>query len=465
MPAQVLVVDDILPNVKVLEAKLAAEYFDVSTAMSGAEALAKMRESPPDIVLLDVMMPEMDGFEVCRRIKADPRLAIIPVVMVTALSETSELVRGLEAGADDFLTKPVNDTALFALVRSLVRMKLTLDELRLREETSTRLGVLDTAADGGGVSGRPRILVVEDDPAQATAIVTALADRGEGEVETAGAAAMAAAAAGGFDVVVVSLTMKDFDGLRLCSHLRAQAATRDTAVLILIDPDGTAAMVRALEMGVVDYLVKPVDPAEVVARTRTQIRRKSYHDRLRARYEMSVAMAVTDSLTGLHNRRYLVGHLENLVARANAGGKPLSLMMLDIDHFKKVNDEHGHAAGDEVLQAFADRLRLGVRGIDLATRYGGEEFVVAMPDTSGAIAETVAGRLLKDIGGAPFPVLGGSIELPVTVSIGVTTSSGGDDSAEQMLARADEALYAAKEGGRNRMVARYRSDVGGQTGE
>lgn len=460
MPAQVLVVDDILPNVKVLEAKLAAEYFDVSTAMGGAEALAKMRQQPPDIVLLDVMMPEMDGFEVCRRIKADPLLATIPVVMVTALSDASERVRGLEAGADDFLTKPVNDTALFARVRSLVRMKLTLDELRLREETSTQLGVLDTAGDGPDDRARPRMLVVEDDAAQAGAIVNALADVGDVEVEAAGDAAMDRAATGAFDVVIVSLTMKDFDGLRLCSHLRATAVTRNTAVLIMIDPDGTAALVRGLEMGVVDYLVKPVDPAELVARTRTQIRRKSYHDRLRARYEMSVAMAVTDSLTGLHNRRYLIGHLENLVARANAGGKPVSLMMLDIDHFKKVNDEHGHAAGDEVLQAFADRLRLGVRGIDLATRYGGEEFVVAMPDTDGEIAEAVAGRLLRDVGGVPFSILDGAVELPVTVSIGVTTSAGNDDSAAEMLARADEALYAAKDAGRNRMVARFRADAG-----
>ena len=142
MPARVLVVDDILPNVKVLEAKLTAEYFEVATAMNGRDALASMAADPPDIVLLDVMMPEMDGVEVCRIIKADPKLSHIPVVMVTALSEPGDRVRGLEAGADDFLTKPVNDVALFARVRSLVRLKMMMDEFRLREQTSSEFGLL-----------------------------------------------------------------------------------------------------------------------------------------------------------------------------------------------------------------------------------------------------------------------------------------------------------------------------------
>src|SRR5579862_2782206 len=135
MTARVLVVDDILSNVKLLEAKLSAEYFEVVTAFSGMEALAKMEEHEPDIILLDVMMPGMDGFEVCRRIKANTKTAHIPVVMVTALDQSSDRVAGLEAGADDFLTKPVDDVSMFARVRSLVRMKGMFEELQMREET------------------------------------------------------------------------------------------------------------------------------------------------------------------------------------------------------------------------------------------------------------------------------------------------------------------------------------------
>src|SRR6201995_4540672 len=145
MTARVLVVDDILSNVKLLEAKLAAEYFDVFPAFNGLECLAKIKDTAPDIVLLDVMRPAMDGLEGGRRIKADPRTAHVPVVMVTALDQSSDRVAGLEAGADDFLTKPVDDAALFARVRSLVRLKMMTDELRMRESTGQGMGLIDPA--------------------------------------------------------------------------------------------------------------------------------------------------------------------------------------------------------------------------------------------------------------------------------------------------------------------------------
>ena len=132
MTARVLVVDDILANVRLLEAKLAAEYFEVVTAMNGADALESVQRTKPDIVLLDVMMPGIDGIEVCKRIKSNPLTQHIPVVMVTALDQPEDRVRGLEAGADDFLTKPVNDVSLFCRVKSLVRLKMLTDELRTR---------------------------------------------------------------------------------------------------------------------------------------------------------------------------------------------------------------------------------------------------------------------------------------------------------------------------------------------
>src|SRR3546814_2951801 len=134
MTARILVVDDIPANVKLLEVKLTAEYFDVVTASDGPSALDRAHSDAPDLILADVMMPGMDGFELCRRLKADPETSHIPLVMVTALSDVSDRVRGLEAGADDFLTKPVNDIALFARVRSLARLKQMMDELRLRPD-------------------------------------------------------------------------------------------------------------------------------------------------------------------------------------------------------------------------------------------------------------------------------------------------------------------------------------------
>ena len=450
MPARVLVVDDILPNVRVLEAKLEAEYFDVVTAMSGQDALDSIAEAPPDIVLLDVMMPGMDGFEVARRIKSVPATAHIPVIMVTALSEPSERIRGLEAGADDFLTKPINDLQLFARVRSLVRLKQTMDEFRLREETSTQLGVLDPAVVWNEGAGNARVLAVVDQPAEAEAIGAALRDMGEVTIEADPARAQEAALTGQYDLIIVSLKLKNADGLRLCSHLRSSVPTRNAVLLGLVEATDTQQLVRALEMGVADYVVKPLERNELVARVRTQLRRKRYQDRLRQSYQMSVAMAVTDPLTGLHNRRYMVGHLDNLVGRSNAGGKPTSVMMLDIDHFKKINDTFGHASGDEVLIEFAARLRRGLRGIDLCGRFGGEEFLVAMPDTDSEAANMVAERLRRFIADEPFNIAGAT--LPVTASIGVTTVRAPADTSAEMLDRADRSLYAAKAAGRNRVM-------------
>src|SRR5476651_1714336 len=176
MSARILVVDDVEINVKLLGAKLASEYFDVLSASSGAAALLICEAELPDIVLLDVMMPEMDGFEVCRRLKADPRTADIPVVMVTALSDAADRLRGLEAGADDFLTKPVNDIALFARVRSLVRLKRMMEELRLREEVCGRFAALpDEYAGAAETAGPARIMLLEESRLAATRIIDALA--------------------------------------------------------------------------------------------------------------------------------------------------------------------------------------------------------------------------------------------------------------------------------------------------
>lgn len=453
MTARILVVDDVLPNVKLLEAKLSREYYDVLTAMNGPDALEIIEREVPDIILLDVMMPGMDGFEVCERVKTNPNLMHIPVVMVTALSDSTDRVRGLEAGADDFLTKPVNDIALFARVRSLIRLKIMMDELRLREATSNSFGVAESEDDIIEAEGG-RILVVEDREIYARNINQALDDRHTVSMASSADDAIAAARAGDLDLIIVSLSLQDTDGLRLCSHLRSMEESRQMPILILVDdtPDQMERLVRGLDLGVNDYLIRPVDQNELMARCRTQLRRKKYEDRLRANYHLSMTLAVTDPLTGLYNRRYLESHLENLLQRAVQDNKPIGLMALDIDHFKAVNDTHGHAAGDEVLKEFAMRVKRCVRFIDLAARTGGEEFVVIMPDSTQETCMAVAERLREAIAASPVVIAEQNLEIPITVSIGVTISQGTADDAAAIMRRGDEALYEAKNSGRDRVV-------------
>jgi len=453
MTARVLVVDDILSNVKLLEAKLTSEYFEVVTAFSGTEALAKMDESDPDIVLLDVMMPGMDGFEVCRRIKANPKTAHIPVVMVTALDQPSDRVTGLEAGADDFLTKPVDDAALFARVRSLVRLKMMTDELRMREATGQSMGLVDPAMSfvESGVAGR--ILMIEDRLDSAAWFADALKDENDVACVDTFEEALVRVRGGDYDLIIVSLGMRGFDGLRLCSQLRSLPEGRNVPILVVVTDGDRRKLHQALEMGVNDYLTRPVDANELKARVRTQLRKKRYADRLRHNMQLSLEMAITDQLTGLHNRRYMARHLDNLIAQSKRSGKPLAFVIMDIDFFKRVNDAHGHDIGDEVLQEFARRIAANVRGIDLACRYGGEEFVVVMPDTDVTYAYTVAERLRKSIETTPVPISRPPGKLDITISIGIAGTEAGCDGAETLLHRADQALYNAKNGGRNRVVA------------
>jgi two-component system cell cycle response regulator len=222
-------------------------------------------------------------------------------------------------------------------------------------------------------------------------------------------------------------------------------------ILAISEAENNNRLVRALEIGVNDYLVRPIDKNELLARVRTQIRKKRYTERLRDNVQLSIEMAITDALTGLYNRRYMETHVETLVEQAATRSKPLAVLVLDIDYFKSVNDSHGHDAGDDVLREFAIRIRKSIRGIDLACRFGGEEFVVIMPETDIAVATMVAERLRRRIASEPFPIQQGKRSLEVTISIGIA-ALGPQDNAAAVLKRADQALYRAKRDGRNRVV-------------
>lgn len=453
MTARVLVVDDIPANVKLLEARLVAEYFDVVTAEDGFKALDICDQEQVDIILLDIMMPGMDGFEVCERLKANPKTAHIPVVMVTALDQPSDRVRGLKAGADDFLTKPVNDLQLIARVKSLVRLKAVSDELRLRAETAREIGIEEMLRSDGLMQTPGRVLVADGRASSQERIVRALKPVAEVDAVTEPQAALLKAASNPFELVIVNSNFEDYDPLRLCSQLRSLERTRFLPLLLVAEQGADDMVARALDLGVNDYILRPIDPNELVARSLTQIRRKRYNEHLRLNLQHTMELAIVDGLTGLNNRRYLDNHLKILFDRAAVRGRPISICMTDIDRFKLVNDTYGHDVGDEILREFAARIRSTVRGADLACRYGGEEFVVVMPDTSMELATSVAERLRAIIEDKPFHVRSIDRELSITASLGIATSSGAFGAPDELLKQADRALYEAKHTGRNRVVA------------
>jgi two-component system cell cycle response regulator len=456
MTARILVVDDIPANVKLLEARLTAEYYEVVTASDGYAALEICENSNVDVILLDVMMPGMDGFEVCRRLKSRPSTAHIPVILVTALDQDDDRITGLNFGADDFLTKPVNDLQLLARVKSLVRLKNLTDELRLRVATTRDVGlesILRFPTGGEGGSQDSNILLIDERPESVERVQRILADEGVVHVQTDPQAGFFEAIQGNYDCLIISSSFANFDPLRICAQLRSLDNTRSLPIILVADQGEEPLIRRALELGVNDYLVRPLNPNELLARLRTQLRRKAYHDGLRASVVKTYEMAVTDSLTGLHNRLYLETHLATLFKRAVERRRTLSILMTDIDRFKLINDTFGHDGGDEVLREFARRLRRNVRGSDLASRYGGEEFFIVMPDTDSALAAVVAERIRREVASTPFAVNQTGTTVPVTISIGIASVLTKDDTVQNLLKRADEALYGAKAGGRNRVVS------------
>ena len=455
MSGRVLVVDDVATNRLLLRAKLSSAYYDVVVAENGTQALEMARSEQPDMIMLDVMMPDMDGFAVCEILKADEETAHIPVIMVTALDTPEERIRGLEAGADDFLSKPFNDLALFARVRNLMRMKMMFDELRLRDLTSRELGLADLITEQDvDIEGGGPILIAPPSVEAGADWADRLGDRmriatiiTSSEREALNLARLELP-----DVFVVhQRLMEGGDGLRLVSALRARPETRQSAVILVVDEGDVKTAAKGLDLGASDYIESPFDVNELIARMRSQLRRKRYSDQLRTNVRNGLKMAVIDPLTGIYNRRYAAQHMLRVMERARETDGVYAVMMMDLDRFKTINDRFGHDAGDAVLREFTRRLQENIRGVDLVARFGGEEFFVAMPDVDQRAASQAAERIRTAIESAPFTIPGQSEPVHVTVSVGAAIATSADTDAEAIIKRADCALYEAKETGRNRV--------------
>ncbi len=449
MTANVLVVDDIESNVKLLEAKLLGEYYTVFTANNGKDALDVLALNRIDIVLLDAMMPNIDGFEICKRIKSNPYTIHIPVIMVTALSDTEDRIKGLEAGADEFLTKPIDDTALFARVRSLARMKAVIDELKLRNTTNAELGgdvieVKDNFSDS-------KILLVNDDIVQArninkmllslTSNIKIISDINELEKDSEYTP----------DLVIISCQLEQGDPLRISVMLRSDAKFHDTVLILQAEEENTSIVIKGLELGINDYFTYPVDKNELLARIRTQLKRQHYQDTLRNDLELSVNLSIKDGLTGIFNRHYFDTHIKQMVKKSTDSKRSLCLLMCDIDHFKQVNDTYGHQAGDIVLKTIANVLKSIFRVTDLVARYGGEEFAILVNDITIDEAMYIAQRARTRVESIDFKVKTQKDPIKKTISIGVTEYKIGE-SISDFIERTDKALYQAKEDGRNKVI-------------
>lgn len=453
MSGKVLVVDDLEPNLRLLEAKLKSEYYTVFTAKSGLEAIERAKEKFPDIILLDVMMPGIDGFETCKRLKADPETTGIPVVMVTALTEQDDRVKGLEAGADDFITKPIDEFHLFARVRSLIRIKELFDELKLRDKTMSTFGSSNSLLNKS-LNIESTIVVIDDDVLEVKRIKTKLEEEGHRVIEFKPDQPVENLENFDFDLVIVSTMLDEKNGLRISVEIKGMDDKKKVPVLILVDEDDKDLMLKGLQVGVDDYILQPLDINELMARTKTLLTRKKYQDTLRHGIEDSINASVIDQLTGLYNRRYLENHLGTIFDQSKREDDDLVLLTIDIDNFKGVNDRlgWGHQIGDEVLKEVAHRIKSCVRDNDLAVRHGGEEFIVVLTSTNVETGKIVAERIRSSIADNPIMISAEPGSLTCTVSIGDAAMRQNEDRPEDLINRSDEMLYKAKTTGKNKVV-------------
>ena len=444
MSARILVVDDLAPNLHLLKVKLQAEYYDVVTARSGYEALDIAGKEKLDLILMDAMMPGMNGFEACEKLKQNPKTWHIPVIMVTALEETKDRIAGLEAGADDFITKPIDDFNLMARVKSLLRLKMVTDQLlsHTGHTKGNSRPLLEKIHDRSG-----KILLVEDHDFRAEKISKPLLKKHKVVVEKDPDKAVKLASSG-MDVIIVSLVSENFDGLRVCASLRFKEDSRDIPILIVGDPEDEARLIRAYDIGINDTLMRPIEKQEMHARVNTLLRRKFYADSLRENFNENLEMVVSDPLTGLGNRRYFDRTIEPFFEALEDKDEAFSIMVFDIDHFKRVNDILGHDMGDQILKEVATRLVTNMRAVDVVSRYGGEEFMIAMPKTEEDDALVAADRIRALIAGTPIYVDGQALR--ITTSAGVAQVQKGEQ-LRDVFKRADDALYKAKQAGRNKV--------------
>lgn len=419
MSGKILIVDDLVTNRIILKVKLNAACHEVLQAATGDEALRLAQAERPRLILLDMILPDVSGIEVCRRLRADPATRHTPIILISASTRRASRLEALAAGADDFLTKPLNETVLMARIRSLLRASQMDVELRLRAETCREFGLSDAPAE----FERPaRIGLVAGDPGLALAWRGALSAQLPASYAPMSAAEALAGATGptAAELYVIAADLdRPGDGLRLIADLRARTDGQQTGLCLAMADLAHESAALALDLGASDLVPLPLDPSETALRLRLQLARQRQAEALRRAVGQGLRMAAIDPLTGLYNRRYALAHLDRIAARAAQTGTQFSVMVLDIDRFKAINDRYGHVAGDAVLETVAARLAAVLRPADLLARIGGEEFLVVLPDATPGHARAMAEDLCRAVAGTPIALAGGQGSVRVTLSAGV----------------------------------------------
>ncbi|WP_106744884.1 diguanylate cyclase [Yoonia maritima] len=457
MPGRILIVDTVATNRIVMKVKMLAAQFRVDVCANRKEADASIQKNRPDLILVSLGEPATELHDFCQTLRTSPSTQNVAIIAMGVAETATARFAALDAGADDVLSRPTNDALLLARIRSLLRVHSTHQELQLRDGTRNALGfeesasTFETAAHVALLSaaGAPDSVLLASLTHGLGHIIRSLDPE---KVLRMGRLTPTP------DLFVIDASDPDFLESRffgLVSDLRARAETRQSTQLIVVPKGADEMAAMFLDLGADDVIPADVSTTEIALRAKSLIKRKRLHDRLRDTLRDGLQAAVTDPLTGLFNRRYVDPHLARMAHQAQISGDAMAVMMVDIDHFKKINDTYGHAAGDSVLKQLSKRLQDNVRAVDMVARVGGEEFLIALPGTTAKQAQSTANRLRQLVNGSPFDIGEAHPKLSVTMSIGVAVSP---TKAQQrcrpsvICKEADTALYAAKSAGRDQVA-------------
>ena len=450
---RILLVDDDPMNLKLLASMLPKDKYDIITADNGTDGLEKTFKEHPDLILLDIMMPDINGYDVTRKLKSDPETAHIPIMLVTALDGDEDKAMGLEAGADEFLNKPVNMSELRARVQSLLRLKVFQEQLHTRSQSEKFVVTpSDSRLPEEETIESPSILIVEDNPVDARLLEQYL-DRDTYRIKTVsnGEDAIEYAQSERIDLILVDIVLPGIDGFELIERFKKMDGYKNVQVIVITSLEASDERIRGINLGVDDYLTKPVSREELTARANALMKKKAYMDRLSSQYESALQAAISDKMTGIYNHAYFKHFLNLEVKRSMRQKHLLALIMIDIDDFKNYNDTYGHLVGDELLKWMGWIIRQNIREVDLPARYGGEEFAVVLPYADSYGASVVAYRIQEAISTNPFTPSEALNPGKATVSMGIALYPEDASSSEELIQMADRALYRAKEEGKNRV--------------
>lgn len=453
MAGRILILDSVATNRIVLKVKMTAAQYDVDTCATHDEALAAIDLQKPDLLLINMSDPVEDRHAFCRALRQKRETAELGIICVGVADTARARFAAIDCGADDVLPRPISDTLMMARIRNLLRHRNIGLEWQLRDGTRRALGFEEAAAprlrpvQAFMVSQRPQFskTVGQHVNRALRMSVPVLASLG-----TLNGTSLTVEA----ELLIVdgaSRETSSTDVFRLIAELQTRPATRQAALLAVL-PAGEDEMAgMALDLGADDVVFDTIEAEELELRLHSLTLRKAQRDQMNQTVRNGLNAAVTDPLTGLYNRRYAEMHLSQIGQQARQTGKDYTLMLIDIDHFKSVNDTFGHPAGDEVLKNLANRLRRNLRPVDLLARVGGEEFLVIMPATSDELARLAADRLRRLVNDEPFWIGKDKDRLPVTISVGVAVdrAASPEPKATELISRADKALYRAKASGRN----------------